>query len=317
MLTEVHDAEGTATVTGVPLSPFTGYQHGQVDVLAAARAGSYMRRRAFDHGWLQPSAVSDDATVFFVACDTRILPAAARGFISTVVLCSGEMFVVHVGNSSFALFFTLTASDSSEILGVMRLTYVSVSKTSRRPVPIPAEKRALLDASFANSTALRERLGATAPPPLAVQPAMAALLRVATAGGAPDGAPAVGDGRALHRRVSALREADFDFNRHLNQSMYQSFAIDTLKEACRVQAPGFAWALGAVPEALSAPIHADLAIEGLRIDYKQEIPLAALERGVEVVVVGEAAAAVVWFAVWAAGDAPYLAAVGSLSIRSA
>jgi acyl-CoA thioesterase FadM len=302
MQVDISPERGTAKVSGVSLSPFTGYQHGHLDVLAAARASGFIRRLAFAHGWLQPAEETDETTIFFVACDTTL--QGDSGFISTRVMYSGEMFVTHVGNSSFSLYVTLFDGDEgTKPRCTMRLTYVCVSKANRRPVAIPQAKRLLLEASATNATAVRDALGAGAPAKLGVSDSIATLL---LASGSVDCVD------VAHRRRFELRECDFDFNMHLNQSMYQSFAIDSLKQACRDNAT-FAWVLATVEGA--APLHADLAVRGLRIDYKQEIPLLANE--VVVTVVSDISASLVWFSVSASGDAPFLAAIGTLSIRTA
>ena len=327
--------DGSAFVSSVPLSPFTGYQHGRIDILTAARLSGFMRRLAFEYGWLQPSDPDEaaNATGFFVACDTR-LDNRISAFISTRAMCDGQLFVTNVGTSSFSLTVILRALEESGgneplLICRMGLTYVSVSRTTRRPVAVPPTKRLALELSYKLSAALREehQVGGGLERLQFSDPRIAHVLQLSPPS-LVSSLEASADENVCYERRFELREQDMDLNNHLNQSMYQSLALDTLKAACRPVQSGasrFAWivaAAAAVQTASFNPLHADLVVSGLRIDYKKEVPLSALGTPGGVITVRLApdeATRSIWFAVWALDSSdipsPFQAALGVLTIR--
>lgn len=299
-----------AVVSRVPLSAFSGWQHPFVAPLFLSRLATYCRRAAFDSGWLDPEGAifsvssatltrsvmrKDDAaaqegarssTVFVVAMDIQ-LPHESRNLVlNNLMTCTSRLKVLSVGNSSFAVVGTfsadLTKSSKETLLGVVQLSYVHVDTKSRRPVPLPSSVREQLEHGSTDGAVLDgfskiERLPLK---DLAAEHKSSPL---------------------LHSHAFMLRPSDFDFNLHLNQSMYQSFAIDTVKEAV------FTWITSPVLPAPSqqvlvqlvcgdAPfeqtidckkrgpvlLQLDAAISRLQIEYAKEIAWAACDLQVDV-----------------------------------
>jgi hypothetical protein len=245
--------EHRACVSNVPLCAYTGWQHPFVTPLSLARLAVHCRRAAYDEGWLDaqggffslsrdslrrrqvslapsqsraPAAEtvssSQFSTVFIVAMEVNVNPKARGVPIRNHVAARAELFVSAVGNSSFGLGACLYAlgaekgcdddGNSVEIyLGSVQLSYVHIDFASRRPNPLPQSKRdALVQAHVAEQAAKVPTL---------------ARLNSSTLYNACRSADAL-----RHEMSFVLRPSDYDFNLHMNQSMYQAFALDTFKD---------------------------------------------------------------------------------------
>lgn len=260
--TQVSIEAHRATVCNVPLSAYTGWQHPFVTPLALARLAVHCRRAAYDEGWLDPQggffslsrdslqrrvvplpssaitphvsrvgeavSASQFSTVFIVAMEANINDAAIGVPIRNHVSARAELFVSAVGNSSFGLGACLYATGaendrgcaprpSTELyLGSVQLSYVHIDFETRRPHPLPDSKRVALTSAFLSENALK----------------VPKLLRLNAGSILAECLQKKKESVSLfHELAFALRPSDYDFNLHLNQSMYQAFALDTLKDA--------------------------------------------------------------------------------------
>lgn len=242
-----------AHVGGIPLSCYTGWQHSFLSPLSLSRLGVHCRRAAFDSGWLGDSDASSGgffslsrdsasrrilayptdasqtasdndtvasttfSTVFAVAMDIHLCDQHRP--VTNLVAARGELFVAAIGTSSFALggtFFAKFDEMSNEVcIGTVQLSYVHIDFGSRRPLPLPAVKRSALEAAF------RPELASTLPK----------ITRLSYDELFSKSTHSDNECVLKHSKQFVLRPTDFDFNFHLNQSIYQAFAVDTLKEA--------------------------------------------------------------------------------------
>jgi hypothetical protein len=239
------EEHGLARVEGIPLEPYLGWQHTKMNPLIFNRIGFVALITAFEAGWLdrqgnfftlakyeaEPIRKNADDEADDKAAAERALVEAQHQF-STVFVASiatdikqssnltlrgrtggavAALSVAHVGSSSFTLRVALSCGD--EDFGSMLLSFVHVDFKARRPAPLPEGKRISLD-DAKNKNAL-----VTGTTPAAMQRLALAQLFQSV------------NGQRSHAKTFALRHSDFDFNLHLNQSMYQSFAVDALKES--------------------------------------------------------------------------------------
>jgi hypothetical protein len=242
----LNDAHGTARVDGIALEPYLGWQHTKINPLIFNRIAFVALIAAFEAGWLdrkgnfftlakyeaEPIQKSADeekddsqaseraaaeaqhqfSTVFVASIATELEHSSNLSLRGRTNGAVAVLAVAHVGSSSFTLRVTLTCD--AEAFGSMLLSFVHVDFKARRPAPLPEGKRTSLNEAMikgsTNGGAI-QRL------------ALAQLFQSV-------------DGGLTHAKTFALRHSDFDFNLHLNQSMYQSFAVDALKESVAVWA---------------------------------------------------------------------------------
>lgn len=245
--------ELSVRVDGVTLSAYTGYQHPWLSTTSLSRLGVHCRRAAFDAGWLsttdpegnRTSSIfsmwmdrsrfarvqqeqSPSHTVFLVAMNVELADAGSNPIaISQVDVGFAELFVVSVGKSSFGLggrFYRRERGDSAAsptrltLLGTVQINYVYVDWSTRRSSPLPEALREALEGA-SQKTSTDAESGAV---PLTRLPAESLLRSLLWSADDSDG--------IRFQRSFTLRVADFDFNLHLNQSMYAQFALDALKE---------------------------------------------------------------------------------------
>jgi hypothetical protein len=258
-----------AVICGAPVSAYTGWQHPFVTPLTLGRLAVHCRRAAYDEGWLdsqggffslsrdslhrrvvtlnkassgepegQPaaeepsSASSQFSTVFVVAMEGIVNPAAVGVPIRNHVISRVEVFVSAIGNSSFGLGACLYAIgtdaergsssrqdvDAKELyLGSVQLSYVHIDFSTRRPQPLPPAKRDGLTQSFSAEQADKlPKISRLNPTALYTEIVDKKSRRTT---------------ELYYQQSCALRPSDFDFNLHMNQSLYQVFALDALKGA--------------------------------------------------------------------------------------
>lgn len=240
------EERGLARVEGIPLEPYLGWQHTKMNPLIFNRIGFVALITAFEAGWLDRQGnfftlakyeaepirknadnTADDeqaaaeralveaqhqfSTVFVASIATDIKQSSNLTLRGRTGGAVAALSVAHVGSSSFTLRVELSCGD--EGFGSMLLSFVHVDFKARRPAPLPEGKRVSLD-DAKNKNAL-----VTGTAPAAIQRLALAQLFQSVAG------------QRSHAKTFALRHSDFDFNLHLNQSMYQSFAVDALKES--------------------------------------------------------------------------------------
>lgn len=230
-------------ITGVPLSAFTCWQHGSVDVVTLSRLGSFMRRGAFQKGFIdrdlfkyrpeladRTAAADADAagvpatqpkkTRFFViSCD--IVVDADCPSEPTVMsdVARGELFLSGLGNSTFSLYLDLRTGTSASAngaevpLGMVHMTLVCIDEATRRSTPLEPYRRRLLE-SLLNPTLLDKFRVAK----------MQRLER-----------PSLDNSPIIFSHPMPVRDADTDFNGHLNQSMYIAFVVDAIKAFMRTR----------------------------------------------------------------------------------
>ncbi|CUG90293.1 acyl-ACP thioesterase, putative [Bodo saltans] len=257
-----------AVICGAPVSAYTGWQHPFVTPLTLGRLAVHCRRAAYDEGWLdaqggffslsrdslqrrvvtikkknqapdveegvtEPTTApspSQFSTVFVVAVEGIVNPAAVGVPIRNHVISRVEVFVSAIGNSSFGLGACLYAigtdadrgsssrADAKELyLGSVQLSYVHIDFNTRRPQPLPPTKRDGLTQSFSPEQADK------VPKISRLNPA-SLYAEVVDKKSRPSK-------ELFHQQVFALRPSDFDFNLHMNQSLYHVFALDALKGA--------------------------------------------------------------------------------------
>lgn len=226
-----------AQVANISLAPFLGWQHPHLTTLALSRVAFLALVAAFDKGWIDPQGkffsiakyelkplVTDaqeslppqDAfsTVFVVSMEIQSSCLQEvedlRTKSATVVMC-----VSAVGTSSFSIFLKVLLSDPDEtLLGTVQLSFVHIDFATRRPAALPVAKKALLQTALQSEDCLSQ-FGVSKMVRLPVKECLSAH----------------SSSPFLYRRTFSLRPSDFDFNLHLNQSMYQSFAVDAVKDA--------------------------------------------------------------------------------------
>lgn len=317
------EADGSAVVWGVPVAPFVPMQHLQVDMSVITRLGNYCFRSARERGWLQTAAelaratpyAEDNAARPLVGHEGHAYPGSDNTFFTAGVeealanphphfhfppvpsslLAAAHFHLVHVGSSSYGVFgqlytyFDGEPESARRLLGTFKVTTVWVSKTTRAPTPLLADKRALFSDILARDAAgLRASEGARVERlPVKAMVERSGWFECAAAAAAADvtaydhgGAPPPADYLVtvpaaaaplwlLHRRHFELREADIDFNLHLNQLVTKVLVIDAFRNA--VADPRCAYSCLLRP---GVPTNrADLLLRRFRIDYVREVPM--------------------------------------------
>lgn len=295
----IHDDIGVAVVSKIALDPFLGWQHTRLNPLVLTRIAFLAQINAFEQGWLdkqgnffalskyesapvhsderheealaQAGRTSTFSTVFVVSMDTTLNPQSnlslRRRSPAEVLL-----LIAHVGGSSFTIKSVVMCE--KETIGTVTMSFVHVDFASRRPSALPTDKKLCLEAALKWVCASPHSSHAGAMP-RQIYGALKASICVTD--------------DLVFAKLFPLRQADFDFNLHLNQSMYQSFAIDTLKEALlswhlAPAGPVEAWLLSLLTSTFAAPvacstetglegcvINLDSHVTSLRIDYLKEV----------------------------------------------
>lgn len=288
------DNAHTATVTGVPIGPFLGWQHGLLTPIAMSRLAVFCRRAAFEKGWLDPltknffnftpaednannsssqtpSSESDtrvtltsqntqqqqqqqqcsmmpSVTVFIVSMDIQLEPSTMRRRLSWLFqgrdqtdgaqlgIAEADLMIAAVGSSSFSLYGELFARPANAApktqrvrLGSVQLAYVQIDVAARRPLALLPHKKAALLGGLS-----QERLARAGAKPivrLALDVLLQSFQRTSTTTSTTTAESEATPASSVLWRSVMLRMADMDFNLHLNQSMYQQFALDALKES--------------------------------------------------------------------------------------
>ncbi|AIN99175.1 hypothetical protein LPMP_260610 [Leishmania panamensis] len=241
-----------------------------------------------------------DSTFFFAGTE-EILEDPHPNFqfpptLSTLFV-KAHFYLVHVGSSSYSVYTKLyTYLDGQEetardLLGSFKVTAVWVSKKLRIPTALPADKQLLLRSIAAKNAAKLSSSDSARTKRISVSDLLlhsgwfanaAAIASMELAAYSPLSAPPASEFLVslphvhsaaplwlLHRRHFSLREADIDFNLHVNQLVTKLFVIDTFRGAAgdarcaysRLLLPG-------------VPLNrADLLLRKFRIDYVREIPM--------------------------------------------
>ncbi|KEG06539.1 hypothetical protein DQ04_13431020 [Trypanosoma grayi] len=289
--------DGSAITYHIPISPFVPLQHNKIDVSTVNRLANFGLRFAMEHGWCHhrvegPAAShvseavdegyvdhGEDVTVFYAGVDAELIddfPQFDGEITPASMFFWGQFWVSFVGTSSYGIYGELyhyeTDDEGKKVpFGVFKLTGVTVSKTLRKPVPIPKER-----ANVLNETMQRHQKKTSLPKAERINVAealrYAALFTDASCAHAVERLPthaSVAPLTVAYRREFKLRQSDIDFNRHVNQMAMIQFVINAFRSALEDQTTVFPRLLDAGVE----PIIGDLLLRRLRIDYIREIPL--------------------------------------------
>lgn len=290
------DAEdGAAIVSHIPISPFVPIQHNSIDVSAVNRLANFAIRFAREHGWCSshPFKMSsgpkigenegesnelDDITVFYAGVEVELAeetPKFKREGTPASLFLYAQLWLSHVGVSSNGLYgklfsFKKDEEDCREFLGSFKLTGVTVSRTTRKPTPIPAPRLEMMRSLIAKNTAASElpRVERINFSQLNERCRFASVRSHEEFACALPSHPAVAPLKVGYRREFHLRETDFDFNRHVNQVVTITMVINTFRAALGDNTTVF-------PRLLDTDVHpldGDLLIRRLRIDYVREVP---------------------------------------------
>ncbi|RNE99683.1 thiolester hydrolase [Trypanosoma rangeli] len=291
------DSDGSAITYHIPVNPFVPLQHTKIDVTTVNHLANFGVRFAMEHGWCYcrprsnraqgaSEAVDEgyvepggDVTVFFAGVEAQLtgeMPKFDGKITPASLFFWGQFWVSHVGNSSFGIYgrlFHYDATDEAKKvpIGVFKLTGVTVSKVSRKPVPIPKERAAML-----LETMQRHQLTVTLP--RAVRIDLAGFLARSgvftdetcckTVNPLPTHASAA-PLQVAYRREFHIRHSDIDFNGHVNQMALIQLVINAFRSALADQTTIF-------PRLLDAGVNAivgDLLLRRLHIDYVRETPM--------------------------------------------
>jgi acyl-CoA thioesterase FadM len=253
----------TADVDGVALPPFISIRDGSLDAKALAHVGSFLRRAAYKHGWLQglnptisppgseASTVKPTMTVF-MAGQLFVLevPSKYRFALPTDATCDGHCAVIQCGTSSYTVSTEVTAPDPAtgapRRVGYCIQTFVGIDLGTRRPTPLPEAARVRVGEVLA-----LHGEGRLAPPQRlnsqSMRPPREADFSFAT-------------------RVRPF--SDFDFNGHLNQGVYTTLAFDAVQSLHFERDPTH---LHPSMEVVRAALQSSFDFVAVRIDYLAEI----------------------------------------------
>ncbi|EPY25654.1 hypothetical protein STCU_06589 [Strigomonas culicis] len=288
------EADGSATVYGLPVSPFIPIQHLQIDVTAVNRIAGYSLSFCRERGWTQTEAEVQHRynvdtekgtlpnTFFYGGWQASLyrhssltgLPVDAP----STLLSWCSFHVSHVGTSSYSVHgevyvYLEGKMEERQHLGNFKVTSVQVSKASRQTTPITPRKREVLRDAFEGSAAWRARIQYPTVERLNVQ-ALFTGCGLFTTDSALHKVQERRPGEPLtqpfcFRRFFHLRETDIDFNLHLNQLAATYMIVNTYRGALGDARSGLSVLLPAsVP-----PLRADLLLRRIRIDYVREVPM--------------------------------------------
>lgn len=214
------------SASGCPLSPFTDWKSGVVDVLALSRASTFVRRAAMQNG-LVPSHLQSSKRKTEVdpdgGAEDNSNPVPFHGFMASshVVLLTpsldglpiegkttfgARVILSALGKSSYSVAAALHFEDESRSrIGLSQVTLVRIDPETRRPTSIDSARREHIEQHLRSEEAMAtgfSKLERLVEPPL---------------------------GKVLREESFVVRYADIDFNDHLNQSLYTSFVLDTVR----------------------------------------------------------------------------------------
>ncbi|EKF38721.1 hypothetical protein MOQ_001068 [Trypanosoma cruzi marinkellei] len=292
------DTDGSAISYHIPVSPFVPLQHDKIDVTTVNRLANFGMRFAMEHGWCYNRHSGDahskyaseaveegyvesgeDITVFFAGVDVELVgefPKFDGKITPASVFFLGQFWISHVGKSSFGVYgklFRYEAADEKDKvpIGVFKLTGVNVSKTTRRPVPIPKERVEIL-----LETMRRHQLNTSLPLVVRINVAdllaRSGLFTDTTCCKLVDKLPTHASVTPLtvaYRREFHIRQSDIDFNKHVNQMALIQLVINTFRSALLDQTTVFPRLLDVGVDAIIG----DLLLRRLHIDYIRETPM--------------------------------------------
>ncbi|RNE96184.1 thiolester hydrolase [Trypanosoma conorhini] len=291
------DSDGSAITYHIPVGPFVPLQHDKIEVTTVNRLANFGMRFAMEHGWCYFRRSSDraqhagaavdegyvepgeDVTVFFAGVEAELvgeLPKFDGKITPASLFFWGQFWVSHVGSSSFGIYGKLfhydAATEADKVpIGVFKLTGVTVSKTSRRPVPIPKDRAAVLQETMQRHQPTTS-LPRVARIDVADILARSGLFADKTCCKMVDPLPthaSVAPLQVAYRREFHIRQSDIDFNRHVNQMALIQLVINAFRSALADETTIF-------PRLLDTGVSAivgDLLLRRLRIDYVRETPM--------------------------------------------
>lgn len=289
------EKDGSATVYGLPVSPFIPLQHLKIDVTAVNRIAGYSLSFCRERGWIQTEAelqhrynVDADKgtspnTFFYGGWQASLRPHATFPGLPidapSTLLSWCSFHISHVGNSSYSIHgevyvYLEGKMEECQHLGNFKVTSVQVSKQSRQTVPITPRKREVLRGAFEGSAAWLEHIEYPTIERLSTQ-------TLFTNSGLFTPNSQLGDVHELHegealtapfcfKRFFHLRETDIDFNLHLNQLAATYMIVNTYRSALGDANNG----LSVLLPAKFIPLTADLLLRRIRIDYVREVPMS-------------------------------------------
>lgn len=294
-----------STIRGVPLSAFTCWQHGSIDVVTLSRVATFMRRGAIQHGFIDAdffkfrpdlALPADPATIqaaidagspklpkvkktrfFVISCDIVMDKECPKEPTAMKDVANGELIVSALSNSTFGLYLDMRrCSGAAECaaageaawapMGYVHMTYCCIDEATRRSTALEPYRRALIENVMSPDAIAKfnvQKMQRLERPNAELAP-------------------------VFFQHPMPVRDADTDFNGHLNQSMYIAFVVDAVKAFMRAREkelgipvrpgdgggedddadqPNSFTAVAPVHDATSSKV-----VRRFRIDYLREVP---------------------------------------------
>jgi acyl-CoA thioesterase FadM len=214
------------SATRCPLSPFTDWKSGVVDVLALSRASTFVRRAAMQNGLVpshfqaakqkaevDPDGGAEDSSTlvpfhgFMASSHVVLVTPSLDGLpIEGKTTFAARVILSALGKSSYSVAASLHFEDETRsCIGLSQVTLVRIDPATRRPTPIDPARREHIEQNLRSEEATAagfSKLERLVEPPL---------------------------GKLLREESFVVRYADIDFNDHLNQSLYTGFVLDTVR----------------------------------------------------------------------------------------
>ena len=284
MLSSVDSESGACVFTHVPLSVFTDWKSGVVDVMALSKMGSFVRRGALQTGFSHVGTLLGTTTmnttvngasapqptqrrVFLASCLLQLGCSTMTGeVVKTMESVRAEVLGTGVGSSSYSLAavmsFPAESGASETVVGRTQITYVNIDSSTRKPSPLDAVMKAAIQ-TIVNPNAM-SRVGLGKMERLAMPP------HVTNYNPAGNDSPDT----LLHQASFVVRYSDTDFNGHVNQSVYIQFVVDACRELIETRLKEMrarsASASGSEESFFPNPKR-ETDLKELRIDYLQEV----------------------------------------------
>ncbi|KAG8341488.1 hypothetical protein TRVL_07686 [Trypanosoma vivax] len=290
--------DGSAVVSQIPVSPFVPIQHNRIDVTTVNRIANFGLRFALENGWLRRKLTSgadhngtgpqsgvfvdlpSDVTTFYAGVDAELAegtPQFDGAATPANMFFHARFWISHIGTSSNMVLARLShykAGEDTQMvpLGTFRLAVVHVSRTTRKPVPIPGERLQIMRALLAmNSEASKlpavERIDVKE-----VMNGYASIAQSHSCDETRQSLPTHSTAAPLkcaYVRDFQLRDTDIDHNRHVNQMVQMQLVVNTFRSAMADAGTVFPRLLDDGVE----PLVSDLLLRRLRIDYVREISM--------------------------------------------